>query len=158
MNDLANRPRRAPDSGRYDAAAWPPLIAQGNDPAAPAQRVRLDQYQATGRRRYRPALPHSTAPTDPLGRRPRVDLPCQVHDPDLWFAAAPADLEHAKALCAGCPARLVCLTGALDRHEPAGVWGGHIFDHGRIVTHKRPRGRPSKHTTASPALASLVAT
>jgi WhiB family redox-sensing transcriptional regulator len=70
-----------------------------------------------------------------------------VHDPDLWFAEAPADLELAKALCARCPARLVCLTGAVDRREAAGVWGGEIFDHGQVVTHKRPRGRPRKDST-----------
>jgi WhiB family redox-sensing transcriptional regulator len=69
-------------------------------------------------------------------------LPCQVHDPDLWFADAPCDLERAKALCGGCPAQLACLTGAIDRREPAGVWGGQILDNGEIVTHKRPRGRP----------------
>jgi WhiB family redox-sensing transcriptional regulator len=75
-----------------------------------------------------------------------LDLPCQVHDPDLWFAEAPADLELAKALCARCPARLACLTGAVDRQEAAGVWGGEIFDHGQLVTHKRPRGRPRKNS------------
>jgi WhiB family redox-sensing transcriptional regulator len=69
-------------------------------------------------------------------------LPCQVHDPDLWFADAPSDLERAKALCGGCPARLACLTGAIGRRESAGVWGGQILDKGEIVTHKRPRGRP----------------
>ncbi len=69
-------------------------------------------------------------------------LPCQVHDPDLWFADAPCDLERAKALCRGCPAQLACLTGAIGRREPTGVWGGQILDNGEIVTHKRPRGRP----------------
>jgi WhiB family redox-sensing transcriptional regulator len=78
--------------------------------------------------------------------RLNVDLPCQVHDPDLWFAEAPADLELAKALCARCPARLACLTGAVDRQEAADVWGGEIFDHGQLVTHKRPRGRPRKNS------------
>lgn len=78
-------------------------------------------------------------------REPK-DLPCQVHGPDLWFAEAPADLELAKALCAGCPARLACLTGALERREATGVWGGEIFDHGQLVTHKRPRGRPRKNS------------
>ena len=26
------------------------------------------------------------------------------------------------------------------------MWGGQIFDDGRIVTHKRPRGRPRKNS------------
>lgn len=82
---------------------------------------------------------------DPIGRHAPVGLPCQVHDAELWFADAPAELERAKALCAGCPARSACLTGALRRHEPAGVWGGQILQAGRVVPFKRPRGRPPKN-------------
>ncbi len=73
-----------------------------------------------------------------------IALPCLSHDPDLWFAEAPADLERAKALCAGCPVRDACLTSALRRREPWGVWGGEIFESGAVVARKRPRGRPSK--------------
>jgi WhiB family redox-sensing transcriptional regulator len=72
------------------------------------------------------------------------EVPCQVNDPDLWFAESPADLERAKALCAGCPVRAQCLAGALARHEPWGVWGGEIFERGLVIPRKRPRGRPRK--------------
>ena len=72
------------------------------------------------------------------------DLPCRSAEADLWFAETPADLERAKALCAGCPIRAECLAGALRRAEPWGVWGGEIFDHGVVIHRKRPRGRPSK--------------
>jgi WhiB family redox-sensing transcriptional regulator len=72
------------------------------------------------------------------------DVPCQVNDPDLWFAEAPADLDRAKALCADCPVRAQCLAGALARHEPWGVWGGEIFERGLVIPRKRPRGRPRK--------------
>jgi len=72
------------------------------------------------------------------------DVPCRVQDPDLWFAETPADLELAKSYCQDCPARLACLAGALERHEPWGVWGGEIFERGRIIARKRPRGRPRK--------------
>jgi WhiB family transcriptional regulator, redox-sensing transcriptional regulator len=71
-----------------------------------------------------------------------------MHDPELWFAEDPATLERAKALCVGCPALRACLSGAVARREFAGVWGGEIFDRGRIVTHKRPRGRPRKGSVA----------
>ncbi|MQA14912.1 MAG: WhiB family transcriptional regulator [Pseudonocardiaceae bacterium] len=71
-------------------------------------------------------------------------LPCRLHDPDLWFAEAPADLERAKALCADCPIKDACLESALSRREPWGVWGGEIFERGAVVARKRPRGRPSK--------------
>lgn len=83
----------------------------------------------------------------PIGRRAPVELPCQVHDPDLWFADAPADLEFAKALCADCPARQMCLVGAIERQEPCGVWGGEIFHDGDVVPFKRGRGRPRKDSS-----------
>ena len=81
-----------------------------------------------------------------LGATPRAgrDLPCRSGDADLWFAEAPADLERAKALCAGCPIRVECLAGALHRAEPWGVWGGEILERGMVIPRKRPRGRPSK--------------
>ncbi|MGH3765148.1 MAG: WhiB family transcriptional regulator [Pseudonocardiaceae bacterium] len=71
-------------------------------------------------------------------------LPCRSHDPDLWFAESPAELERAKQLCADCPIRLACLDSALSRQEPWGVWGGEIFEHGAVIPRKRPRGRPTK--------------
>ena len=43
--------------------------------------------------------------------------------------------------------------------NPTGVWGGQIFDQGRIVTHKRSRGRPPKGSVAPqsyPALGSVA--
>ncbi len=73
-----------------------------------------------------------------------VALPCRTHDPDLWFAEAPAELERAKQLCAPCPIRNACLAAALSRQEPWGVWGGEIFERGSVIARKRPRGRPSK--------------
>jgi len=75
-------------------------------------------------------------------RRPAV--PCQREDPALWFSNVPAELDLAKAFCRGCIQRQSCLTGALDRAEAAGVWGGEIFEEGRIIAFKRPRGRPRK--------------
>lgn len=111
-----------------------------------APRVRADRRPAACGRCGASARPCHAEPTDTTDTRLTVDLPCQVHDPDLWFAEAPADLQLAKALCARCPARLACLTGAVDRQEAAGVWGGEIFDHGQLVTHKRPRGRPRKNS------------
>ncbi|PZS19870.1 MAG: WhiB family transcriptional regulator [Pseudonocardiales bacterium] len=71
-------------------------------------------------------------------------LPCRSHDPDLWFAESPAELERAKQLCLGCPIKAACLDSALSRQEPWGVWGGEIFEHGAVIARKRARGRPSK--------------
>ncbi len=73
-----------------------------------------------------------------------LEQPCQIHDPDLWFAESPADLERAKQLCSGCPVRTECLAAALARRESCGVWGGEIFQHGVVLARKRSRGRPRK--------------
>lgn len=82
-------------------------------------------------------------------RRSAHALPCRQNDADLWFAEAPADLEHAKALCQACPLRAACLAGAKDRAEPWGVWGGELFQAGEIIARKRPRGRPRKNPVAA---------
>ncbi|ATG52468.1 WhiB family transcriptional regulator [Brachybacterium vulturis] len=73
-------------------------------------------------------------------------LPCHDADAaDLFFSERPADLERAKSLCAGCPLIEECRQGALERAEPWGVWGGAIFENGRIIAVKRGRGRPRKN-------------
>jgi WhiB family redox-sensing transcriptional regulator len=73
-------------------------------------------------------------------------LPCR-RQPELWFTESPAEVEQAKRLCGQCPIRSACLQGALQRQEPWGVWGGHLFESGRIIARKRPRGRPRKSDT-----------
>jgi WhiB family redox-sensing transcriptional regulator len=85
-----------------------------------------------------------TATALPVG----LDLPC-TEDPELFFAESPEDVETAKAMCWDCKARLVCLTGALERREPWGVWGGELLRRGTIVPRKRPRGRPRKTEVAA---------
>ena len=80
--------------------------------------------------------------------RPRQELPCR-DEPELFFAESPEDVEYAKALCGACPARISCLTGARERREPWGVWGGELFLRGEIVPRKRPRGRPRKTEVAA---------
>jgi WhiB family redox-sensing transcriptional regulator len=85
-----------------------------------------------------------TATLLPVG----LDLPC-TEDPELFFAESPEDVETAKAMCRGCRARIACLTGALERREPWGVWGGELLIRGAIVPRKRPRGRPRKTEVAA---------
>jgi WhiB family transcriptional regulator, redox-sensing transcriptional regulator len=73
-----------------------------------------------------------------------VGLPCRTEEADLWFAERPDQLGRAQALCQECPIRRQCLAGALSRREPWGVWGGEIFERGRVIPFKRGRGRPAK--------------
>lgn len=77
-----------------------------------------------------------------------VPTPC-VREPELWFAESPVRLEQAKHLCGGCPLRVGCLAGAMERREPWGVWGGEIFQDGVVVASKRGRGRPRKERPAA---------
>jgi WhiB family redox-sensing transcriptional regulator len=63
----------------------------------------------------------------------------------LFFSDHVADIARAKAMCALCPLQAECLSGALEREEPWGVWGGELISGGRIVANKRPCGRPPKH-------------
>ncbi|HEV2069980.1 MAG TPA: WhiB family transcriptional regulator [Acidimicrobiales bacterium] len=67
---------------------------------------------------------------------------------DLFFSEDLHDIARAKHLCSGCPVRRPCLQGAMERQEPCGVWGGELFANGRVLAHKRRRGRPPKHRAA----------
>jgi WhiB family redox-sensing transcriptional regulator len=63
----------------------------------------------------------------------------------LWFSEQIADIAAAKGICATCSLVEPCLSGALARREPWGVWGGELFVNGRILAQKRKRGRPPKN-------------
>lgn len=80
---------------------------------------------------------------------PAMQLPCRQQPADLWFAELPEDVELAKSLCLDCPIRQACLSTALERREPWGVWGGQLVLQGEIVARKRPRGRPRKNPVAA---------
>lgn len=62
----------------------------------------------------------------------------------LFFSEELQDIARAKQICAKCPKMTECLEGALERHEPWGVWGGQMFLNGKILMSKRRRGRPPK--------------
>ena len=69
--------------------------------------------------------------------------PCQQR-PELFFDNHGRALELAKSLCTTCPIRDACLSEALRRGEPHGVWGGQIFENGVVVATKRGPGRPRR--------------
>lgn len=49
---------------------------------------------------------------------------CQGLDPDIFYPASEDDADEAKAICAQCNVRQVCLEYALVNRERDGVWGG----------------------------------
>jgi WhiB family transcriptional regulator, redox-sensing transcriptional regulator len=111
----------------------------------------VGMMDATGSEASRPMRQQSdvTQVPEQVGVFPvGLDLPC-TQDPELFFAESPDDVEQAKAMCRGCRARMACLTGALERREPWGVWGGELLMRGAIVPRKRPRGRPRKTEVAA---------
>jgi WhiB family redox-sensing transcriptional regulator len=63
----------------------------------------------------------------------------------LFFSDDDHELARAKAICRPCGLKDTCLSGALERHEPYGVWGGMLVLEGVAVEVKRKRGRPPKH-------------
>lgn len=69
--------------------------------------------------------------------------PCQRR-PELYFDTYGRALDLAKELCATCPIREACLSAALERGEPHGVWGGQVLIDGAIVATRRGPGRPRK--------------
>ena len=60
----------------------------------------------------------------------------------LFFSEEWVDVQRAKAICSRCSSRDECLTGALQREEPWGVWGGEQIENGRVIAGRKPRGRP----------------
>lgn len=75
--------------------------------------------------------------------------------PELDFIAAKpgSPAEHAaRIICAACPVRLQCATGALERRERWGVWGGLTYADRKVVAarfgYEQP-GDPPEHGTNS---------
>ncbi len=71
-----------------------------------------------------------------------MSLPCHSADPEIFFAEDLETIARAKRACGACPMARACLEGALSRSEPCGVWGGQLFDNGRVISQKRGVGRP----------------
>ena len=71
-----------------------------------------------------------------------ANLPCHSVDPEVFFAETKPEISYAKALCSECPMKAKCLSGALSRKEPTGVWGGELFEDGKVISEKRAPGRP----------------
>ncbi len=77
---------------------------------------------------------------------------CRELPTSAFFTDDLDEIVAAKRLCLGCPVRTDCLDAAVERREQFGIWGGHLFSAGRIVLHKRRRGRPPKVARAEDAI------
>jgi WhiB family redox-sensing transcriptional regulator len=62
----------------------------------------------------------------------------------LFHSDDPRDIARAKAICVRCTVKDLCLTRALERTEPCGVWGGELLVDGAIASYPRRRGRRPK--------------
>jgi WhiB family redox-sensing transcriptional regulator len=54
----------------------------------------------------------------------REEAACKGLDTNMFFPASDADAGPAKAVCATCPVRDLCLEWAIASHQEDGVWGG----------------------------------
>lgn len=54
----------------------------------------------------------------------RAEAACRGLDTDIFFPASDEDAAPAKAVCATCPVRQLCLDWALETRQHDGVWGG----------------------------------
>ncbi len=87
--------------------------------------------------------------TAPTPRDPKLAWACADHpDPDLFHPTDDAGLAAARALCADCPVRALCLELGLRRDE-YGVWGGVLLENGKPQSAVPRRGRPPKKVSTA---------
>lgn len=92
-------------------------------------------------------VPAPDEPLDSAEADRRIARAARCADPrasytSLFFSEDPRDVLRAKAICSTCIVRVLCLSRALERREPYGVWGGEFVFDGVVVAVKRGRGRP----------------
>ena len=66
------------------------------------------------------------------------DLPdalCAQADPEAWFPELGSTNHYAIKVCHRCPARVECLTWAIDTGQQHGIWGG-TTPHQRATTRR----------------------
>lgn len=84
---------------------------------------------------------------DDLDRSWIRDGACIEVDTDFMFPTSrkhPELSDPAKAVCAGCPVREVCLEYALATREPDGVWGGMTPEERNLEIRRRVKRKRDK--------------
>lgn len=89
-------------------------------------------------------LRRSTGHTGASPARFEPPAPCHGHTA-LWFSRDKTEIRAAQAICQTCPHRWPCLTGAIERDEKFGIWGGEDFAglSPAALRQRRHRGRAS---------------
>ena len=77
----------------------------------------------------------------------KVAWGCADYDPDVFDPVDEDALAEAKAVCAGCDVRAMCLSLGVSRGE-WGVWGGVLLDGGKPIDKVKVPGRPKKVNAA----------
>ena len=90
------------------------------------------------------ALGFEVSPEDFVDSSGEATAACEGVGVAMFFSEHFDDIAAAKTLCLQGPIRDRCLDEAVARGEQYGVWGGQLFEAGRIVIAKRRRGRPAK--------------
>jgi WhiB family transcriptional regulator, redox-sensing transcriptional regulator len=64
---------------------------------------------------------------------------CRGIDPEIFYPPTDEEADEAKAICAICPVRQMCLEHALAAREREGVWGGLTERERRRVIRQRQK-------------------
>jgi WhiB family redox-sensing transcriptional regulator len=65
---------------------------------------------------------------------------CRSADPELFFPINGTKVTRAKALCARCRIRKLCLDYAIESRQAYGLWGGATEEERRLIAVQRRRG------------------
>ena len=119
-------------------------------PAPPSDRVKAEQVRERARQTQRArrarvrGLAAGVGTGSPSLRELWASGACRGADPDLFFDAGAEFVTarqkreaKAKAICAGCPVRDLCLAYALDTGQAFGIWGGLNEDERRALLRQR---------------------
>jgi WhiB family redox-sensing transcriptional regulator len=69
----------------------------------------------------------------------RQHAACRGLDPEVFYPVSDEEAEVAKAVCAECAVRQLCLEHALSIREKDGVWGGATERERRRIIRQRRR-------------------
>ncbi len=70
---------------------------------------------------------------------------CRIVPVEIFFPPAEQEAEEAKAICATCEVRQLCLEFALAAGERFGIWGGlNTQERRALVARRRSRARQAK--------------